>query len=151
MTRVCLVGSTDSDIRAELLAYETARSALRPYDIAEPFENAIAVETVSLGAAMSLLNDLDWYLARVSKTVFVQEPSISESEWLSRDLARDVRRGDVEPEATDEYLMVYGLDEGTLVEPMYVTRRDGEIPAYDLRDVEETVVVRVTESEFGSA
>jgi hypothetical protein len=33
---------------------------------------------------------------------------------------------------------------------MYVARRpDGSIPSYDLRDVEETVVVRVAESEFG--
>jgi hypothetical protein len=31
---------------------------------------------------------------------------------------------------------------------MYVVRSDGEVPTYDLRDVAETVVVRVTETEF---
>jgi hypothetical protein len=31
---------------------------------------------------------------------------------------------------------------------MYVTRVDGEIPGYDLRDVDDTVVVRVTAEEF---
>jgi hypothetical protein len=149
MTRVCLLGSTDTDIRAELLAYETARSALSQYELSEPFENALGVETVSLGAAMSLLNDLDWYLARVARGALVLEPSISDEEWLSRDLARAVRAGDLDPEETDSYLTVYGLEEGSLVEPMFVTRRDGDIPTYDLRDVEETVVVRVTESEFG--
>lgn len=149
MTEVCLLGPEDANIRAELLAYETARSALRPYDLTEPFENAIAVETVSLGAAMSLLNDLDWYLARVAKEVFVRDPSISADEWLSRDLARAVRTGDIDPEATDSYLKVYGLEDGRLVEPMFVTRRDGEIPTYDLRDVSETVLVRVSDDEFG--
>lgn len=151
MTQVCLLGSPETNIRAELLAYETARSALQPYDLDEPFEHSIAVETVSLGAAISLLNDLDWYLARVSEAAFVLEPSVSEEEWLSRALAGDVRNSDVEPEETAEYLMVYGIEDGALVEPMYVTRRDGEIPEYDLRDVEDTVVVRVTESEFGGS
>jgi hypothetical protein len=31
---------------------------------------------------------------------------------------------------------------------MYVTRVDGEIPDYDLRDVDDTLVVRVTDAEF---
>ena len=148
MTRVCILGTDDSNVRGELLAYETARSALAPYDLTEPFENSVAVETISLGAAISLLNDLDWYLARVADQAMVLEPSVSDEEWLSRSLARDVRNGDVEPEETAAYLKIYGLEASTLVEPMYVTRRDGEVPSYDLRDVEETVVVRVTESEF---
>jgi len=37
-----------------------------------------------------------------------------------------------------------------LVEPMLVTRTGAEIPEYDLRDVDRTVIVRVTESEFGA-
>jgi hypothetical protein len=37
-----------------------------------------------------------------------------------------------------------------LVDPMFVTRTGPELPTYDLRDVEETVVVRVTETEFGA-
>ena len=44
---------------------------------------------------------------------------------------------------------MYGLADGRLVEPMYVVRVDGTVPEYDLRDVEDTVMVRVTESEFG--
>ncbi|MFB6268041.1 MAG: DUF5804 family protein [Halodesulfurarchaeum sp.] len=149
MTRVCLLGKRSSTIRAELLSYETARSALAPYELAEPFENTIAVDTISLGAAISLLNDLDWYLARVASGSLVQEPSISEEEWLSRDLAEAVRSGSIVPEETDRYLKVYGLENGALVEPMFVTRRDEGIPEYDLREVEDTVVVRVTEDEFG--
>lgn len=148
MTEVCLLGPEGRNLRAELLSYETARSALQPYDLREPFENALAVETVSLGAAVSLLNDLDWYLARVAEGVLVREPSVDEAEWLSRDLAEAVRDGAVEPEETGEYLKVYGLEDDTLVEPMYVTRRDGTVPDYDLRAVQETVLVRVTEDEF---
>jgi len=37
-----------------------------------------------------------------------------------------------------------------LVEPMLVTRTGDSIPEYDLRDVAETLRVRVTESEFGA-
>ena len=148
MTRVCLLGTRDSNVREALLSYETARSALAPYELREPFENSLAVDTISLGAAISLLNDLDWYLARVTEEVLVREPSISDTEWLSRDLAQSVRRGDIPPAETDSFLMIYGLESGSLVEPMYVKRRDGDQPSYDLRDVEETVVVRVTADEF---
>ena len=44
---------------------------------------------------------------------------------------------------------MYGVEDGALVEPMYVTRRpDGTVPEYDLRPVSETVVVRVTAEAF---
>lgn len=150
MTRVCLVGSDDVDLRYELLSRETARAALSTYDLSQPFENAIALETVSLGAAVALLNDLNWYLVRFADTALVQEPSISDAEWLSRDLATAVRDRERPPEETDQRLCVFGVDNDQLVEPMYVTRVDGEIPDYDLRDVNETVVVRVSEAEFSS-
>ena len=150
MTRVCLVGSDDGDLRYELLSRETARAALSTYDLSQPFENAVALETVSLGAAVALLNDLNWYLIRFADTTLVKEPSISETEWLSGDLATAVRDRELPPEETDQRLCVFGVDDGKLVEPMYVARVDGEIPTYDLRDVNETVVVRVRENEFSS-
>lgn len=150
MTRVCLVGSDGVDLRTELLTRETAREALSTYDLREEYRNSLALETISLGSAISLLNDLNWYLVRFTDDALVLEPSVSETEWLSRDLAEAVRDGAIDPDATDEYLKVYGLtDEGDLVEPMYLTRQDGALPDYDLREVEETVVVRVTKSEFG--
>ncbi|ELZ81471.1 hypothetical protein KU306_13345 [Haloferax larsenii] len=149
MTQVCIVGSEDVHLQYELLSRETARAALSTYDITEPFENSLCVETVSIGAAVSLLNDLNWYLVRFADACLVLEPSISADEWLSRDLARDVRDGHVSPEETGDHLAIYGVEDGRLVEPMYVTRVDGSVPSYDLRDVEETVVVRVGEDEFG--
>ena len=148
MTRVCLIGSDESDLRYELLSRETARAALATYDLSQPFENSVALETVSLGAAVALLNDLNWYLVRFVDHALVQEPSISDREWLSRDLATQVRDRELPPEETDQRLRVFGVDGDRLVEPMYVTRSDGEIPDYDLRDVDDTVVVRVTGAEF---
>ncbi|MDZ5812082.1 DUF5804 family protein, partial [Halorubrum sp. AD140] len=118
------------------------------YDIEEPFANSVAVDTVSLGAAVALLNDLDWYLVRFVDEALVREPSVSTDEWLSRDLAREVRDGAVPPEETDQRLKVFGLVDGRPVEPLYVRRKQGETPEYDLRDVDETVIVRVSESEF---
>jgi hypothetical protein len=151
MTRVCLVGDEDVNLRYELVSRETARDALATYDLEEPYANTVTVETISLGAAVSLLNDLNWYLVRFARTAFVREPSISETEWLSRDLAEAVRDDEVDPAESGRFLTVYGLNaEHELVEPMYVTRTGPELPDYDLRDVEDTLVVRVTESEFGA-
>jgi hypothetical protein len=183
MTRVCLVGDDDVNLRYELLSRETSRNALVTYDLREPFENAIGIETVSLGAAVALLNDLDWYLIRFVEEALVLEPSISGDEWLSRDLAATIRADEADSETVDRYLKVYGIErpgedetdtqdstesdetkdesdtddrsaEPTqdrpprLVEPMLVARTGETIPEYDLRDVEETLVVRLTETEF---
>lgn len=150
MTTVCIVGDPTVDVRAELLSRETAREAIAPYDLDAPWINTIAMETVSLGMAVSLLNDLNWYLVRFATLAMVQEPSISDREWLSRALASAVRDGDVEREESDRFVAIYGVDKGRLVEPLYTTRRPGAaLPSYDLRDVDETVVVRVTPEEFG--
>lgn len=204
MTRVCLVGSPDVNLQYELLSRETSREALATYELRRPFENTLAVRTVSIGAAVSLLNDLQWYLVRFVEEALVLEPSVSDTEWLSRALAESLRNGELEPAETGEYLKVYGVeypdgtskngevrvtdddersdDErsttangdasttddggdatdsessaggrsidgvGRLVEPLYARRTDGgEVPTYDLRDLDETLVVRLTEAEF---
>jgi len=155
VTRVCILGKPEREVRYELLSRETARSALTTHDLDQPFTNTLALDTVSLGAAVSLLNDLNWYLARFARAAFVCEPSVSENEWFSRKLATGIRNDAIEPEVSGQFLAIYGVAEGTLTEPMYVRRRDAadgsrtELPEYDLRDVEETLVVRVTEREFG--
>ncbi|KOX91843.1 DUF5804 family protein [Haloarcula rubripromontorii] len=179
MTQVCLVGNEDVNLRYELLSRETARNALATYDLREPFVNTVAVDTVSLGAAVALLNDLNWYLVRFADGAFVRDPSISETEWLSRNLAAAIRDDDVAPEETGRFLKVYGIVESAktsdadneatsegasppdtqateansppeLVEPMLLTRTGDTIPEYDLQAVDETLIVRVTESEFGA-
>lgn len=149
MTQVCLVGADGIDLRLELRSRETSREALATYAPDSPFENSLAIETISLGSAIALLNDLNWYLVRFTDDELVLEPSVSETEWLSRDLATKIRDGEVDSAETDEYLKVYGVtEEDELVEPMYLSRRNGEIPEYDLREVADTLVVRVTEEEF---
>ncbi|WP_299265012.1 DUF5804 family protein [Halorientalis sp.] len=187
MTQVCLVGDPDVNLRYELLSRETARHALATYDLREPFENTVVVETVSLGAAVALLNDLNWYLVRFTRDAFLRDSSVSEAEWLSRDLAAAVRDDDLPTDETERFLKIYGVehesdredddrtntggtdhrseDDGeddevsdgggtietapALVEPMYAARTGPELPAYDLRDVSETLLVRVAEDEFG--
>ncbi|AGB37368.1 DUF5804 family protein [Natronococcus occultus] len=171
MTRVCLVGDPEVNLQYELLSRETSREALATYDLERPFENSLAVRTVSVGAAISLLNDLDWYLTRFVDEALVREPSVSGTEWLSRSLADELRNGVLEADDTGEFCKIYGLErpdtdpnddeDGTdgdptdasrtrprLVEPLYVRRTDGDLPEYDLRDVAETLVVRLTEAEY---
>ncbi|PSP47769.1 hypothetical protein BRC75_08750 [Halobacteriales archaeon QH_7_69_31] len=150
MTRVCLLGDEGVELRYELVSRETSREALATYDLGEPYRNTVALETVSLGAAVSLLNDLNWYLVRFADEALVLEPSISETEWLSRALAEAVRSDDLAPGETGRFLKVFGVDDGRLHEPMFVTRTGPELPEYDLHDVEDTLVVRVTETEFGA-
>ncbi|PSQ14578.1 hypothetical protein BRC98_00265 [Halobacteriales archaeon QS_7_68_65] len=148
MTRVCIVGAPDVAVRYELLSRETAREALSTYDLREPYTNTLALRTVSLGAAVALLNDLDWYLVRFAADALVLEPSIDEFEWLSRDLATAVRDERVAPDETGENCKLYGVSDGELVEPMYAVRTNG-LPEYDLREVDDTLVVRITDEEFG--
>jgi hypothetical protein len=163
MTRVCLVGSEECDLRSALFSRETARDALSTYRIDQPYANTLSLETISLGAAVSLLNDLNWYLVRYTDTAIVLDSSVSESEWLSRDLASAIRDGEIDPEESDRYLMVYGVEDSDdeehqqqqnqyqhqrLVEPMFVARTGETLPEYDLRDVHETLVVRITDEEF---
>lgn len=168
MTRVCLLGDDDTNLRYELLSRETSRRALAAYELAEPFANSVAVETVSLGAAVALCNDLNWHLVRFAADAFVLEPSVSDSEWLSRGVATNIRAGELEPADSARFLKIYGVQSDgepesesesdpdpecppRLVEPMFLARSDhgGELPNYDLRPVEETLRVRVTEAEFG--
>ncbi|MFB6229130.1 MAG: DUF5804 family protein [Halobacteriales archaeon] len=153
MTRACLLGAAETDLPVDLLTYETAREALSSYDLQEPFANAMAIETISLGAAVSLLNDLQWYIVRLIEETLVLEPSVSETEWLSRNLAETIRDGEIDPADTGEYLKIYGLvhrESGPpeLAEPMFARRVEGNHPTYDLRDVAETTVVRITKAEF---
>gem|GEM_PF-880701 len=123
MTVVCLLGEQGTDVQYELLSRETAREALMTYSFAEPFRNSLAVETVSLGAAVSLCNDLDWYLLRFVDQAIIREPSITSDEWLSRSLATAVRDEQIPPSKTGERLAIYGVVDGSPTEPMYVTRR----------------------------
>jgi hypothetical protein len=150
MTKVCLVGDDDVDLRYELVSRETAREALATHELSAPHENTVALETVSLGAAVALLNDLNWYLVRFASEALVFDRSISDEEWLSRALATAIRDDEIEPDESDRFLKVFGLKDGRLLEPMFVTRTGPELPAYDLHDVDETLVVRVTEAEFGA-
>lgn len=158
MTRVCLVGDDDVDLRAELLASETARDALSSYELHQPFANCVAVDTISLGAAVSLCNDLNWYLRRYVDDALVLEPSITEAEWLSRSLATAVRNERITADETDTFLKIYGVVEPdepaegpqALAEPLFARRVGGETPEYDLREVADTLVVRVTATEFGA-
>ena len=150
MTRVCLVGDDDVELRYELVSRETSRAALTTYDLSAPYENTVALETVSLGAAVALLNDLNWYLVRFVEEALLFEPSVSDDEWLSRALAAAIRDDEVDPDDSGRFLKVFGVDEGRLLEPMFVTRTGPELPPYDLHDVDETLVVRVTEAEFGA-
>lgn len=151
MTTVCIVGDTSVDIRSELLSRETAQEALSQYSLTTPWSNTIAVDTASLGMAVSLLNDLNWYLVRFAERSMVKEPSVSSDEWISRSLASAIREGEVAPEESDRNLAIFGVDRGQLVEPMFVTRRPGAaVPEYDLRPVSETVRVRIAADEFGN-
>jgi len=146
VTRVRLLGKDDYDLRAELLTSDTAREALSTYDLEEGrIDNTVTVETATLGSALALLNDLDWYLTRYVRAAEVLEPSVSDDEWLSRRLAERVYSERVEPEETDEYYVVRGVSDGELLDPLYSRGSPAE---YDLADADFVTVTRVEESEF---
>ena len=146
MAQVCLLGEAESDLRYELLSRETAREALSTYALREPYANSLALDTVSIGAAVSLLNDLNWYIVRFVRAALVQSDSVSETEWLSRELAARIRDGDVDPEGTGELLKVYGVEEGRPEDHVFVEREGEWTPEREGYD--EVLDVRVTEAEF---
>ncbi|PNW65547.1 UNVERIFIED_CONTAM: hypothetical protein BEN50_22355 [Euhalothece sp. KZN 001] len=149
MTTVCLLGEPDLQLRSELLSRETAADALAMYTLMAPFENSVAVRTVSLGTAVALCNDLDWYISRFVDRAMILEESISTEEWLSRPLATAVRDQTIDPDATRRYLAIYGLTAGRLTDPLFTRIVDDQpLPPYDLEPVEATLVVRVTADEF---
>lgn len=149
MTRVCLIGAEDVNLQYELLNSDTARAALSSYAIEEPWDNTVSVNTVSLGAAVVLLNDLHWYVVRYTDDVILFDESISTSEWVSEGLARAIREDDRDPSDTGTLVKLYGVVDNALVEPMYVQRVDDALPEYDMRTVDDTLPVRIIEAEFG--
>jgi hypothetical protein len=158
MAQVCLLGEEGEQLRYELLSRETAREALATYDLQEPYENSLVLETVSIGAAVALLNDLNWYLVRFVREALVKTDSVSETEWLSRELATTIRDGDVDPAETGEFLRLYGIEANSLVDPIHARREgvtgqgeagdDGDAAVPEREDYDELLVVRITESEF---
>lgn len=149
MTRVCLIGKQDVNLREELLSRDGSRQALSAYALSEPWENTIAVSTVSLGTSISLLNDLNWYLTRFTRDAIIYDPSVSTVEWLSRDLGEAIRDQTIRRDETGLLLKIYGVSGRELVEPMYVQRVDSRLPTYDLRDVNDTLAIQIKEEEFG--
>jgi hypothetical protein len=146
VTRVRVLGKEEYDLRGELLTSETSREALSTYDFLETrIENAVIVETATLGGALALLNDLDWYLTRYARASEVLEPSVSEEEWLSRRLAERVYEGKIDAEDTDDFYVVRGVSDGELLQPLYSR---GEPAEYDLAETDFVTVTRLDESEF---
>jgi hypothetical protein len=146
VTRVRILGKDGYDLRGELLASETSREALATYDFLDTrIENALVVETATLGGALALLNDLDWYLTRYARAAEVLEPSVSDDEWLSRRLAERLYESRVEPEETREFYLVRGVKDGQVLQPLYSRSEPAE---YDLADVDSVTVTRVDETEF---
>lgn len=156
MAQVCLLGEDEGSLRRELLSRETAREALSTYDLREPYENTLALQTVSIGAAVALLNDLNWYVVRFVRDALVQADSVSETEWLSRELATAIRNDEIPPGKTGEYLRLYGVEENRLIDPIHVRRGDvtdveDDAGVPEREDSDELLVVRITESEFLAA
>lgn len=146
VTRVRILGEEGIDLRGELLTSQTSREALSTYDFLETrIENAVVVETATLGGALALLNDLDWYLTRYARASEVLEPSVSETEWLSRRLAERVYEGKTDADETEEFYVVRGVQDGEVLQPLYSR---GEPAEYDLAETDFVTVTRVDEEEF---
>jgi len=146
VTRLRLLGKDEYELRAELLTSETARDALSTYELKEGrIENTVIVETATLGGALALLNDLDWYLTRYVRATEILEPSVSDEEWLSRRLAERIYTEGTPPEETDEFYIVRGVKDGEVLDPLYSRGSPAE---YDLAETDFVTVTRVDGEEF---
>jgi hypothetical protein len=146
VTRVRILGKDGYDLRGELLSSDTSREALATYDfIDSPIQNAVVVETATLGGALALLNDLDWYLTRYARASEVLEPSVSGDEWLSRRLAERLYESRIDADETAEFYVVRGVEDGEVLDPLYSRNEPAE---YDLADADFVTTTRVDETEF---
>jgi len=146
VTRVRILGKEGYDVRGELLSSETSRGALATYDFLDTrIDNAVVVETATIGGALALLNDLDWYLTRYARAAEVLEPSVSEDEWLSRKLASRLYQNRIDADDTREYYAVRGVKDGELLDTLYSRSEPAE---YDLGDADFVTTTRIDEAEF---
>ena len=152
MTEVCLIGTEHVDLFNTLMEHEVSRNALSPYSITIPFENSINLTTISLGAAVSLLNDLSWYLSRYVKEALVLEPSIHKKEWLSRQLATAIRNEEIRPRTSKKFLKIYYLSRSEeilkLTRPIFTTREELSTLDPPHTDSSSQIIIRLLDSEF---
>ena len=152
MTEVRLIGTEHVDLFNTLMEHEVSRNALSQYSLTIPFENSIDLTTISLGAAVSLLNDLNWYLSRYVQEALVLEPSVHKKEWLSRQLATAIRNEKIHPRSSKKFLKIYCLlsspETLKLTRPILTTR--SELPTLDFPqpDPNSRIIIRLLESEF---
>ena len=152
MTEVRLIGIEHIDLLGTLMEHEVSRNALSPYSIISPFENSIDLTTISLGAAVSLLNDLSWYLSRYVKEALVLEPSVHKKEWLSRRLATAIRNEEIHPRNSKKFLKIYGLSQSDetlkLTQPIFTTREELLTLDRPHADLSSQIIIRLLDSEF---
>tara|TARA_B100000809_G_C14969330_1_gene470304 strand:- start:118 stop:582 length:465 start_codon:yes stop_codon:yes gene_type:complete len=152
VTEVRLIGTEHVDLFETLMEYEVSRNALSPYSIIIPFENSIDLTTISLGAAVSLLNDLSWYLSRYVKEALVLEPSIHKKEWLSRQLATAIRNEEIRPRNSKKFLKIYCLSRSEetlkLTRPIFTTREELLTLNLPHADPSSQIIIRLLDSEF---
>ncbi len=146
MPRIRLYGDDDYDLRFELVTSETSREALSTYELRDVgIENTVELEVTSLGSAIALLNDLNWYIMRYVDWVDVMEPDISEDEWLSRKLVTEIYEERMDPDDSSRFYMIRGVKDGEILEPLYVKDSPSD---YDLHEVDFEIVTRISEEEF---
>ena len=146
MTKLRFVGKPEHNLRYELFSSETSKEALSTYEFLDTeIDNTLEIETGSLGSTLALLNDLSWYLRRYTQYVDLLEPSISEQEWISRQLAAKIYSREIEKNQTSRYYRITGIKNGELLEPLYVRDSPTE---YDLHEKDSQIVTRIAEEEF---
>ena len=152
MTEVRLIGMGHIDLLPILMEHEVSRNALSPYDLTIPFENSIDLTTISIGAAVSLLNDLNWYLSRYVEEALIREPSIHKKEWISRKLAVAIRNEKIRPRNSNKFLKIYSTisSDNTLklTQPAFLTREQLATTKSTHQVSESSFYIRLLATEF---
>jgi hypothetical protein len=109
---ILLIQREDVDLHHTLFASETSRMALRFY---HPLKRpcGVYISCASLGSALSLVQELRWYLRRyVREPLFELEPGV----FISHQLAQDVYYERTAVLGTDwRYRKLYSFRDGKLV------------------------------------
>ncbi len=141
---VLLVQADGVDLYATLLKSETSRGVLRFYHPSR-LEFGVLIRTASLASSLSIISEIRWYIRRYVEVVLFR---LSEETYCSFELAKQVYERDTKLAAPWEYRLLYGIQDGRLVQSVKMDAgRDRDGYADSLEGMDDVLEVWCSESE----
>ncbi len=111
-----LIQKEDIDLYRTLLESETSREILRFYR-PEKRECGVIIQNSTLGGALSLISELNWYIRRYVADLFLE---ISPGLYCTRDFATDVYQRSNKMKETWNCSKLISIKDGTILDELWI-------------------------------